>query len=162
MDDLLTSVSGTFYRTIDPAYRYSVIAGSRLAGRYSRLNQPTLYLGSSVEGMAASIAVHKNNRATAQEIIEIDVTADRIFDLRNAEACDAAGIKVSDAMSAWQDLVASGESPPSWSVRDRVVALGGKGLIDLSRQLPNQWHLVLFDWNQGTEPNVKVLGTHRL
>ena len=98
MDDLLISVSGTFYRTIDPAYRSSAIAGSRLAGRYSRADQPTLYLGSTVDGMAASIAVHKTNRAAKQEIIEIAVTAHGIFDLRNADACQTAGIKVSDAM----------------------------------------------------------------
>lgn len=110
--------------------------------------------------MAASIAAHKNNRAAAQEIIEIDVTAAQIFDMRNPEACRAANIKVSDAMSPWQDLVANGETPPSWTVHNRVIALGGKELIDLSRQLPNQWHLVLFEWDQDVEPNVKVIGTH--
>ena len=87
--------------------------------------------------MAASIAAHKNNRAAAQEIIEIDVTAAQIFDMRNPEACRASNIKVSDAMSPWQYLVANGETPPSWTVHNRVISLGGKELIDLSRQLPN-------------------------
>lgn len=100
------SVDGTFYRTVDPAYKSSVITGSRLAGRYSSVEQPTLYLSATLEGMAAAIGVHKANRSTNQEVIAVKVVGGPIFDLRNKDACKATDINLNDAVSPWQQQVA--------------------------------------------------------
>lgn len=154
---LFNEVRGVFYRTIDPAYRSSVIAGSRYPGRYSSIDQPTLYLSSTHAGMEAAIRVHKANRSQEQDVVEIEVDADRIFDLRDDEACAKAGINLSDAISPWQPLVAKGDRPKSWNVREQVIELGGVGLIDPSRQVSGLWHLVLFDWNRENAPIVTVL-----
>lgn len=155
---LFNRVQGTFYRTVDPKYRLQVIAGSRLAGRYSAIDQPTLYLSASREGMAAAIAVHKGSRSLKQEVIEVDVDGGGIFDLRSESASQAIGVELSDAVAPWQDLVAQGHRPPSWGVRDRIIELGGKGIIDPSRQKEGLWHLVLFEWNKGATPRVRVVG----
>jgi RES domain-containing protein len=153
---LFKSVEGTFYRAIDPTYRSEVITGSRLAGRYSSSTQRTLYLSATREGMAASIGIHKKKRSTEQEVIELEVAGGRIFDLRDEDSCRSIGIELSDAISPWQELVAQELRPRSWDVRDRIIELGGKGLIDPSRQRPGLWHLVLFEWNKDTAPSVTV------
>lgn len=149
-------VRGTFHRAVDPRFRASVIAGSRSAGRYSRADEPTLYLSSSVEGVEAALVAHPDTRATAPMIVEVDVTASRIVDPRDPSARSAAGVELEDATAPWPQTVADGGVPASWLVRDRLVALGADGLIDPSRKRPGLWHLVLFRWNTDGAPEVQV------
>jgi len=152
-------VRGTFYRAIDPQYRDFAIAGSRSAGRYSRPNQPTLYLSSSVEGVQTAMIAHSEARGAVTETIALDVEASRIVDLRDAAAMSRAGVDPADAAAPWQHL-APEETPPSWKVRDVLVAAGAHGLIDPSRKSPGLWHLVLFRWNTPDSPTVNI-STHR-
>ncbi|WP_282827001.1 RES family NAD+ phosphorylase [Gulosibacter sediminis] len=156
-DSTFTSeIRGTFYRAIDPSFREFAIAGSRSAGRYSRAHEPTLYLSSSVDGVEAAMIAHKDARSAALEIVEIEVEAAGIVDLRDADALEAAGIDLADAVAPWQDVVASGGTPPSWAVRDHLLELGTNGLIDPSRKRPGLWHLVLFRWNEAGAPTVRL------
>lgn len=149
-------VHGTFYRAIDPRFRQFAVAGSRTAGRYSRADEPTLYLSSSVEGVDAALIAHRDARASALEIVEVDVAAAGIVDLRDPTALAKLGIDIADAMAPWQHVAASGGTPSSWSVRDRLIQAGANGLIDPSRQRPDLWHLVLFHWNAPDSPTAHL------
>ncbi len=64
-DGGLLHVRGTFHRAIDPTHRDSALAGSRSAGRYSRPDEPTLYLSSSRGGVAAAMIAHADHRSPA-------------------------------------------------------------------------------------------------
>lgn len=150
------TIRGTFYRAIDPNFREFAIAGSRSNGRYSRAEEPTLYLSSSVEGVEAAMIAHKHARSAALEIIEIDVEASGIVDLRDSKALEAVGIELADAIAPWQDITAAGGTPSSWIVRDRLLESGANGLIDPSRKSPGLWHLVLFRWNEDSAPIVRL------
>ncbi|WIB00378.1 MULTISPECIES: RES family NAD+ phosphorylase [unclassified Curtobacterium] len=154
-------VRGTFYRAIDPRFTQFAIAGSRTAGRYSRADEPTLYLSSSVEGVDAALIAHRDARASALEIIELDVEAAGIVDLRDPNALERIGIDLADAMAPWQHLADAGGTPASWSVRDRLIEVGATGLIDPSRKRPDLWHLVLFRWNEPNAPTVRLRERHR-
>src|SRR5690606_28128881 len=143
---------------IDPSFREFAIAGSRSAGRYSRSHEPTLYLSSSVDGVEAAMIAHKDARSAALEIVEIDVEASGIVDLRDANALEAVGIDLADAVAPWQDIAAAGGTPSSWTVRDRLLEAGANGLIDPSRKSPGLWHLVLFRWNEANAPSVRLDG----
>lgn len=159
-DAPFTKVDGVFYRAVDPAYRDGALSGSRYPGRYSSAAQPTLYLSASRDGVAAAMKAHRDNRSGRLEIVSVHVAADRIFDLRDAPALALAamGIRLEDAVAPWQEVVAAGGIPTSWSVRDRLEALGAQGLVDPSRKAPGLWHLVLFSWNQDDSPAVHVIG----
>lgn len=147
---------GTFYRAVDPRFRAYATCGSRSAGRYSRASEPTLYLSSSLEGVEAAMIAHGGAGVPSREIFEIEVEASGIIDLRDAAAVKVLGLDLADAAAPWQDIVASGGTPPSWTVRDRLIAAGAHGLIDPSRQRPGLWHLVLFRWNAPGAPVVRV------
>lgn len=149
-------VRGRFHRAVDSRFRASALAGSRSPGRYSRADEPTLYLSSSVEGVEAAMAAHRGERAAALDVVEVDVVASRVVDLRDRSACAAAGVDLADATAPWQQVVADGGEPSSWLVRDRLVALGADGLIDPSRKRPGLWHLVLFRWNTTGAPEVRI------
>jgi hypothetical protein len=157
----ISTINGTFYRAIDPSFREFAIAGSRSEGRYSRADEPTLYLSSSVEGVEGAMIAHKDARAAALEIVEVYVQAFGIVDLRDVSAREAAGIDLAEAAAPWQDIAAAGGTPTSWTVRDRLLEIGANGLIDPSRKRPGLWHLVLFRWNEAHAPIVR-LGGHPL
>ena len=149
---------GTFYRAIDPLFRSSAISGSIYAGRYSRPTEPTLYLSSSVDGVEAAMIAHSDSHSAALQILQIDVEASRIVDLRDVSALAAIGIEPADAAAPWQEEANSGGTPRSWTVRDRLMEVGANGLIDPSRKRPLLWHLVLFRWNERDAPIVHVIG----
>ncbi len=149
-------VRGTFYRAVDPRYRHYALSGSRSAGRYSRPHEPTLYLSSSLAGVEAAMAAHKDSRAVGLETLQVAVEASGIIDLRDEKALEVVGIELADAIAPWQETVASGGVPRSWLVRDQLVAAGANGLIDPSRTKPGLWHLVLFRWNAPDSPIVRV------
>jgi RES domain-containing protein len=150
-------VEGTFYRAVDARFRAEALAGSRLAGRYSSPDQPTLYLSATPEGVAAAMIAHGAARAANPELVAVAVKATRIFDLRDTEARRAAELRLEDATAPWQARVAAGEKPSSWLVRDKIEASGGAGLIDPSRKVPGLWHLVLFAWNVPGAPRVTIV-----
>lgn len=142
-----SAVKGTFYRAVDPLYVDTALRGSRQPGRYSSPEAPALYLSSSPEGLEAAMIAHRSSRATTLQVVEVDVDSDRVLDLRDEEACSAAGVALADAVAPWQDAVAAGAEPRPWTVRRRLDELGAYGLIDPSRQSPGLWHLALFRWN---------------
>jgi hypothetical protein len=144
---------GTVFRAVDPRFRAFAITGARAAGQYSRADEPTLYLSSSVEGVEAALVAHSDTRSTEPVIVEVDVVTSRIFGNGEAAARSAAGVDLEDATAPWQQVVADGGAPTSWLVRDRLVALGADGLIDPSRKRPGLWHLVLFRWNTADAPH---------
>lgn len=154
--DPFAPVRGTFHRAVDPLHREHAIAGSRSAGRYSRPDEPTLYLSASVDGVEAAMVAHRDARSSSLEILELEVEATRIVDLRDASALATLGIDLEDAVAPWQDVVAAGGTPRSWTVRDRLVEAGADGLVDPSRTRPGLWHLVLFRWNEPEAPTVRV------
>lgn len=147
-------VVGVFYRAVNSAHRASALEGSRLPGRYSAAGQSTLYLSSSAEGVAAAMVAHGGVRGDLT-VLTFDVHAEGIVDLRDPAAVTAAGVDIEDAVAPWQDVVAAGDVPPSWGVRQRLEELGAQGLIDPSRTRPGLWHLVLFRWN--TEGAARVV-----
>ena len=136
-----TSVRGVFYRAVHPDHVDSALSGSRTDGRYAPAHRPTLYLSSSPE------------RAVAP----MEVTAERIADLRDTSARAALGVDPAEAALDWQQALAHGEIPASWRVRGLLQDAGAAGLIDPSRKRPGLWHLTLFAWNQEGAPSVRWL-----
>ncbi|RPE85290.1 RES domain-containing protein [Curtobacterium sp. PhB137] len=115
-------------------------------------------MSSSVDGVEAAMIAHKDARSAALEIIEIDVEASRIVDLRDVSALESAGIDLAKAVAPWQDIATAGGTPSSWTVRDHLLEAGANGLIDPSRKSPGLWHLVLFRWNESDAPTVRLGG----
>lgn len=154
-DPLRRTVSGAFYRAVDPAYRASALSGSRSAGRYSPPDVPTLYLSASRDGVAAAMLAHRDERTPDLEVLRFKVEADRIVDLRDRAALESLGIDPADAAADWQGTVAGGEVPSSWRVREALESRGAHGVIDPSRRQPHLWHLCLFRWNSAGVPAVR-------
>lgn len=155
---MLIEIKGKFFRATDPSYKNDALVGSVRAGRYSRENQSTLYLSSSIPGVVAALGRYDVDIAS-YVVHSFRVCASSIFDLRDHNACSAANIDRRDALVDWQQAIRSGDEPASWQVADKLRQLGANGLIDPSRKAPKLWHLVLFCWNSPGCPQVVPLGT---
>ena len=153
-DPLARRVGGTFYRAVDPAYEEFALAGSRSAGRYSPPDVPTLYLSASSEGVTAAMIAHSSGRSRDLQVMEFDVDAVGIVDLRTHDALRRIGINPDDTAADWQDALANGAVPSSWRVREVLERRGASGVIDPSRKRPGLWHLTLFRWNREGAPTV--------
>lgn len=94
-----TAVTGIFHRAVDARFTDDALRGSRSAGRYSPPETPTLYLSSSREGVEAAMVAHTDTTTPPRELIAFDVEAERIVDLRDAEALAALGVDLADAMA---------------------------------------------------------------
>ncbi|WP_253183670.1 MULTISPECIES: hypothetical protein [unclassified Curtobacterium] len=74
----MPAVRGRFLRAVDPRFREFALAGSRSAGRYSRADETTLYLSSSVDGVRAAMIAHNEARPDSLDIVAVDVEASGI------------------------------------------------------------------------------------
>lgn len=153
---MFINLNGTFYRSVTRAHLDKALSGSVRAGRYSRADEPTLYLSSSPEGVEAAMQAHRTGDDDDRLTLAIAVTANRIVDLRDVAACAAIGLDRDRAFAPWQAVVKAGGEAPSWAVADQLRAMGTNGLIDPSRTAPGLWHLVLFAWNEPDRPQVHV------
>jgi RES domain-containing protein len=89
-----------------------------------------------------------------RHVLEFDVKAADVFDLRAPHALEEVRRKAGDPLADWQGIAARGGEPASWRARDWIESIGAKGLIDPSRKGPGLWHLVLFSWNVAGGPTV--------
>ncbi len=89
-------------------------------------------------------------------VLGLAVTASGLLDLRDLAACASLGINVARAKEDWIAALDRGEEPPSWRVAEMAQAVGAVGLIDGSRRVPGEWHLVLFRWNEAGGATVTI------
>lgn len=152
----LRAARGVFIREIAQDRVTEALAGSHAPGRYSRANQPTLYLSASRSGVEAAMRAHRERRPQGA-MLRFEVDAKDVFDLRKPEALARVRAECGDPLGDWQLALSRGETPASWRTRDWLESVGAAGLIDPSRQAPGLWHLVLFRWNQPGEPQVSLV-----
>ena len=153
----LAEVHGTFFREVDRDRVEDALAGSRRPGRYSRGDQPTLYLSASRAGVEAAMTAYRNGQGQ-RAVLPFEVRAAGLFDLRRPEALARVRAGFGDPLADWRRTLDQGATPASWLARDWIEGMGAVGLIDPSRHAPGLWHLVLFRWNRPGAPTVSPVG----
>lgn len=121
------TIVGTFFRAVDPRFLDHAISGSRWAGRYSRPDQPTLYLSCSVEGVEAAMIAHADARPASLEIVPVAVDAPGIVDVREQTATAAFEVEASVVVAPWQDVAAGKSSAVVGSRPLQADAAGANG-----------------------------------
>lgn len=104
------------------------------AGRFHHSGQIAAYASLSAEG--ASVAM---KRYLVDEIerkfVPMHLTCERALDRRNDP----------DASIVWQDIHASGQTPPTWAISDEARSLGAQAMLYTSRSRPDLSHVVVFE-----------------
>ena len=156
----MLEISGVFHRTVPTDRVAEVLAPPRAdsAGRYHRHGQPALYLSPSADWARTAVSGYMREDGQPRAIVPLRVTGARVVDQRDPDACRAWGIDRAHAAMPWRPALRRQETPPSWTTADRVRATPADGLIDVSRHIPEGWHLVLFRWNAPGGPTVVAVG----
>lgn len=136
--------AGPCWRAVAAGAESVALVGTIRAGRYNRPGEHSLYMSGSPHAVAAAMARYGEAPRT---VLRLDVQADRLVDLRDEDACARLEVDTTGTKKDWIAALNAGVEPPSWRASDRARALGARGLIDRSRRLPGEWHLVLFRWN---------------
>jgi RES domain-containing protein len=111
-------------------------------GRFHHGGQRALYASLTAEGALVAIRRYVHHDDPPRVIIPLQVTADRITDLRQLPDPSRASV-------VWQDDRASGAPAPTWALSDAARATGAQGMLYASRSRPDLTHLVLFDPHPG-------------
>ena len=125
----------------------------RPAGRYNRLGQDALYLSKDEQSARVAMQKYRNPSDPKRVLVSFEVTHCRVLDLRHPEANRLRQLASQD----WQSELASGLTPASWQVADKVRESDEAGLIDPSRKQASLWHLTLLRWNQAHAPQVAIV-----
>jgi RES domain-containing protein len=131
----------------------AVLDGTVRAGRYNRPGERSLYMSGSLEAVAAAMARYGE---APRSVLRLRVDAEALVDVRDEVACAKLGIDATGTKVDWLAAFSAGVEPPSWRASDRARSLGATGLIDRSRALPGEWHMVLFLWNASGGAKVSV------
>lgn len=145
--------AGPCWRAVIAGTEAAVLDGTVRPGRYNRPGERSLYMSGSPEAVAAAMARYGDPPRT---VLRLTVEAERLVDLRDPDACARLGVDATRTKEDWIAALAAGAEAPSWRASDRARALGATGLIDRSRRLPGEWHLVLFRWNAPGGASVMV------
>ena len=154
----LCNLSGKFYRSIAVNQIDRVLAppASQSAGRYHRHGQEALYVSPSLDWARKAVSGYMREDMKPRFVFTLEVIGAQVFDQRSLSACRDIGVDREMSNRPWREALKDGKEPASWLVSDRVRELNADGLIDVSRHIPNGWHLVLLRWNENGGPKVRV------
>ena len=156
----VTQVTGSFFRMKFLAEAHDILGPARAPyGRSHQPGQKTLYLSGSPEGTVIASRVYMKPDDPPRAIFPLRVENARILDLRDTAATRHYGIDTRLRTLNWQDYRDRGAHSPTWTIGDRIRALGIDGMIYASRSDPeNTHHLTLFRWNTPGAPSVRTDG----
>jgi RES domain-containing protein len=127
-------------------------------GRFHHSGQSAHYTSLSLIGAGIAIGYYIQPSDDARVSVELQVSADRLVDLRNPATCVALGITLDGALQRWQPIHASGTRPSTWDVSDAARQAGAHGMLYPSTRAPDRTHLVLFDWNTSSGASLRRFG----
>ena len=92
-----------------------------------------------------------------------DVDCADILDLTSHVTIGALAIDQGNLECPWEDMADRGDTPPSWELADRLIAVGAAGVIVPSfanRAGPDDHNLVLWKWGKIPPHKVCVVDDH--
>jgi len=125
-------LTGIVYRAHHPRWAFSPTSGdgaARYGGRFNPPGMPALYTSRRMETAwreAQQGFVFKMQPLT---ICAYEVDCADIADLTDTTQTAAHGIDPEELAAPWEAMAARGETPPTWSLAQRLAASGLAGVI---------------------------------
>lgn len=150
-------LTGRFWRAVFEGNEDYLLEPAR--GRFGRWHydaQPALYCSDTPDGCRVSINSFARSSDPPRVLYPIDVSADRIVDLRMKDTRLSLSTTLPDIHAFWTDYLEKGTVSPTWELSDRLRDLGAQGLLSPSRSKSELTHLTLFNWNTPTGATAAV------
>jgi len=154
---------GQAFRAHDPGWAWNPESGEgarRHGGRFNEKGVPALYLSLRYETAWAEAQQSFPFKPQPLTLCAYDVDCNRIVDLRDRAACDAAGISPVDLGCAWEALQARSITPPTHELAKRLVRHGAAGILvpSFAPGAPTgAVNLVLWSWTRNRPNQVRCI-----
>lgn len=154
------------YRAHHPRWAYLPESGdgaSRHGGRFNRPGTPALYTALRPETAWLEAQQGFAFKAQPMTLCCYDVHCADVVDLTSGDTLEVLGVSPIDLACSWEDLADRGQTPPSWSLADRLIAAGVAGVIVPSfayRAGEGDRNLVFWKWGKSLPHRVSVIDDH--
>ena len=156
----IAPLSGRFWRSTFLGNEGQLLEPARAPqGRWHHDGQQALYLSMSPDGCRIALKVYQRTGDPQRGIFPVQVSADRIVDLRIADIRKGMAISLADIHVFWSTMQSEGRVPPTWAISDDLREQGVDGILTPSRSRPDLTHLTLFRWNCENAPTVTAAGS---
>jgi RES domain-containing protein len=154
----------TLWRAFVPRWAHLPLSGegaARFGGRWNPVGAPTIYAAFEL-----STAWAEYNQSFVQHpalIAQLELTGARLADLTEDDDLALFGASSDIHRCEWRDMVDRGLVPPTYELRERLVADGWHGVIYPSWMSPGGTCAALWRWNGEGAPRLEAIDPdHRL
>ena len=98
-------------------------------GRFNRPGRPTLYVSMRFETAWLEAQQAFPFKAQPMTLCSYDVDCEDVVDLTDPATLAALGVDHAVLACPWERLADGRETPPSWSLADRLIAEGRAGIV---------------------------------
>lgn len=157
-----TRFIGTVFRAHHPRWAYDPVSGEgarRHGGRFNRPGVPALYTALRME--TAWLEAQQGFAFKAQPLTLCSYAVDctDIVDLTDPGTRSVLNVTHADLSCPWENLADLGREVPSWTMADRLIALGAAGVIVPSfahRAGPEDRNLIFWRWSEDLPHQITV------
>ena len=153
---------GVAYRAHDPRWSWAPLSGDGAAakgGRFNPAGVQALYLAQTIEGMFLEMSHGLARRFEPLTACSYEVDVEDLVDLRTEKDREHEGIDISTLACPWALDRATGRTPASWALAERLMAAGAAGLLVPSFAVGatiEMTNLVLWRWGNDLPHSVHV------
>jgi RES domain-containing protein len=146
------------WRAFVPRWSYLPLSGegaARFGGRWNPVGAPTIYAAREL-----STAWAEYNQGFVQHpaiIVRFDLVGATMVDLTDAAIIRELDLRDDLHRCEWREIVASGETPETYRVRERLIAGGADGVIFPSFMSPGGTCVAIWRWNEHGGPRLELI-----
>ena len=153
-----TSSRHTLWRAFVPRWAHMPLSGegaARFGGRWNPVGAPTIYAAREL-----STAWAEYNQSFVQHpalIAQLELTGARLADLTDPDTLSASGVSHDIHQCEWRDMIDRELVPPTYELRDRLLADGWHGVIYPSHMSHGGTCVALWRWNGEGDPQLRAV-----
>lgn len=159
---------GLAYRGHNPYWSFSPTSGdgARLhGGRFNPKGAAALYLSMTAPTALAEYNQGFPHRPQPSTLCAYELECEDLLDLLDGEQRKIAGISLSEMACAWELMIATKQTPPTWEMAERLIGSGVAGIIvpSYAKNAPSDGrNIVLWDWHNYPPHQVKLIDDDNL
>lgn len=155
------------FRAHHPGWAFEAASGQGAAihgGRFNRKGRSALYTSLSMQTAWTEAQQAFPFKAQPVTLCTYDVDCDGIEDLTDVDTLARLGIDAPELACPWENISTLGQTPPTWTLAERLIADGVAGIIApsfASAAGTDAKNVIFWNWSGQLPHQVRVIDDHR-